>query len=190
MLRALGALRQKTDYRRWAEPRNIYPSWESRTQRAAELIPDKSRVIEFGAAKRVLETHLDSSCTYVPSDIVDRGPGTIVADLNSRPLPDFAPGTYDVAVFMGVLEYIQDLPALVDWLAERLPRCVVSYACAHADAHSLRALREKAVRLQHGWMNSYTDDQLRSVFTARGYAVTHEESWENQRMFVFSQLPR
>lgn len=190
MLRALGALRQKTDYRRWAEPRNIYSSWESRTQRAAELIPDGSRVIEFGAAKRVLERHLDPSCTYVPSDIVDRGPGTIVADLNDRPLPDFAPGTYDVAVFMGVLEYIQDLPALVDWLAERFPKCVVSYACARDDAHSLWALREKAVRLQHGWMNSYTGDQLRSEFTARGYAVTHEESWENQQMFVFSQLPR
>ncbi|AKS36391.1 hypothetical protein AFA91_16840 [Mycolicibacterium goodii] len=189
MLRALGALRRKTDYRRWAEPRNIYASWESRSRRAAELIPNGSRVIEFGAAKRVLERHLDPSCTYVPSDIVDRGPGTIVADLNDRPLPDFEPGTYDVAVFMGVLEYIEELPTLVDWLAERFPTCVASYACAPANAHALRAAREKVMRLQHGWMNSYTDGELRSLFTDRGYVCRHEESWENQRMFVFSQLP-
>ncbi|MBU8810540.1 class I SAM-dependent methyltransferase [Mycolicibacterium goodii] len=189
MLRALGALRQKTDYRRWAEPRNIYASWESRTERAAQLIPDGSRVIEFGAAKRVLERHLDPSCTYVPSDIVDRGPGTIVADLNERPLPNVEPDSYDVAVFMGVLEYIHDLPELVDWLAERFATCVASYACAPAKPHTLRAAREKVVRLQHGWMNSYTDEGLRSLFTDRGFTCHHEESWENQRLFVFSQLP-
>lgn len=187
MLRALGALRQKTDYRRWAEPRNIYSSWESRTERAAELIPHGSHVIEFGAAKRVLEHHLNPSCTYVPSDIVDRGPGTLVADLNNRPLPEIGAGVFDAAVFMGVLEYIRDLPAVVDWLADRVATCVVSYACAPADSHSLRTLRGAMVRLQHGWMNSYSAEQLRCLFSDRGYAAPHEELWEDQRLFVFSQ---
>jgi Methyltransferase domain len=187
MLRALGALRQKTDYRRWAEPRNIYSSWESRTERAAELIPDGSSVIEFGAAKRVLERHLDPSCSYVPSDIVDRGPGTLIADLNNRPLPEIDAGAYDVAVFMGVLEYIRDLPAVVDWLAERVQTCVVSYACAPAASNVLRTLRGTVVRLQHGWMNSYNAEQLRLLFSDRGYAAPHEELWENQRLFIFSQ---
>ena len=185
MLRVLGALRQKTDYRRWAQPHNIYESWDSRTKRAAALIPNGSRVIEFGAGRRVLERYLDQSCTYVPSDIVDRGAGTMVVDLNSRPLPSIDAGDYDVAVFMGVLEYLRDLPSVVDWLAERIQTCVISYACAPAaDSHSLRG---SVTRLHHGWMNSYSEDELRSVFSDRGYTVSHDENWEDQRLFVLTQ---
>ncbi len=62
----IAALRQKTDYKRWADTRNLYSEWEPRTQRAAELIPAGSRVIEFGAGTRTLEKHLDPSCTYTP----------------------------------------------------------------------------------------------------------------------------
>jgi hypothetical protein len=63
MLRITGALRQKTDYDRWADPNSIYTSWESRTEMAAALVPNHSRVIEFGAANRVLERHLPTSST-------------------------------------------------------------------------------------------------------------------------------
>ena len=188
MLRVIGALRQKTDYSRWVEPRNIYASWESRTRRAAELVPNNSRVIEFGAAKRVLERYLDPSCTYVPSDIVDRGPGTIVLDLNQRPLPDLGVNTYDVAVLMGVLEYVGDMPSVLDWLAKQVPVCVVSYACA-PPARSLRGMRGTVGRLHKGWMNNYREEKFRSLFRERGFLSLHEEAWENQRIFVFSQRP-
>jgi hypothetical protein len=176
MLRVIGALRQKTDYSRWAEPRNIYASWESRTRRAAELVPNNSRVIEFGAAKRVLERCLDPSCTYVPSD------------LNQRPLPDLGANTYDVAVLMGVLEYVADMPSVLDWLAKQVPVCIVSYACA-PPARSLRGMRGTVGRLHKGWMNNYREEKFRSLFRERGFLSLHEEAWENQRMFVFSQRP-
>ncbi|MGE2733514.1 class I SAM-dependent methyltransferase [Mycolicibacterium vaccae] len=186
MLRVLGAFRQKTDYRRWSRPRNIYESWATRTQRAAELIPAGSRVIEFGAGKRVLERELDPSCTYVPSDLVDRGPGTFVADLNERPLPELGADTYDVAVFMGVLEYLRDVPGVISWLARQVPMCVVSYACADTDAGAVDSVRSKFERLHHGWMNNFTEDQLCRMFRDGGYVMRHVEAWENQRLFVFS----
>src|ERR1700743_3487879 len=116
MLRIISTLLKKTDRRRWADTKNIYRSWEPRTKLVATLVPDNSRVIEFGAGRRVLERYLDPSCTYVPSDIVDRGPRTIVCDLNQRPLPDLGAGVYDVAVILGVLEYVSDLPSMLDWL--------------------------------------------------------------------------
>src|SRR6185312_8871325 len=97
-----------------------------RTRIAAGFVPDGSRVIEFGAGNRLLEKHLDSSCTYTPSDLVDRGPGTIVCDLNERPLPDLGTDTYDTAVILGVLEYLTDVPSLIDWLAQHVPLCVIS----------------------------------------------------------------
>lgn len=187
MSKVMTALRQKTDYSRWADARNIFASWESRSQRAAALVPQRSRVIEFGAGNRVFEPHLDVSCTYTPSDIVDRGPGTIVCDLNLRPLPDFSVDAYDVAVFMGVLEYIRDVPAVLDWLTERVRTCVLSYACARGGRYSPRRAVGAAGRLKSGWLNSYRAEEILSLFGDRGFAKLHEESWENQRLFVFSR---
>ena len=75
----------------------------------AKLIPAGSNVIEFGAGRRQLEKFLPAGCTYTPSDLVDRGPGTIVCDLNRPPLPDLRHLRLKVAVFGGVLEYVADV---------------------------------------------------------------------------------
>jgi hypothetical protein len=190
VLKLAGALRQKTDYDRWANPRNIYASWESRTEMAAALVPNHSRVIEFGAANRVLEKCLDPSCTYTASDLVDRGPGTIVCDLNERPLPDLGADAYDVAVIMGVLEYVRDVPSMIDWLARHFGVCVLSYACAKANGHRLRRRFESIGRLNKGWMNTYNEDELRRLFYERDFGLLHNDDWADQRLFVFSQHPK
>src|SRR5436190_22890161 len=101
-----------SDYRRWARAENLKDRWDSRTKLIASLVPAGSRVIEFGAGKRQLERHLHPSCTYLPSDIVDRGPGTLIIDLNADPLIDLGPHRVDPAALSGVLEYVHDLPPL------------------------------------------------------------------------------
>ncbi len=189
MLRVITTLFKKTDRRRWADPRNLYASWESRNKQVAALVPNNSRVIEFGAGKRILERYLDPSCTYVPSDIVDRGPGTIVFDLNQRPLPDLGSDVYDVAVLSGVLEYVRDVPSMLDWLTKYVSVCVLTYAPAKATGYSPRALVDRVSRLRHGWMNNYREEQLRSIFRERGFELVQSEDWEQQRLFVFSQRP-
>lgn len=191
-LGVIAALRRKTDYKRWSDPQNLYSSWASRTERAAELLPAHSRVIEFGAGNRILEGYLDPSCTYTPCDLVDRGPGTIVCDLNKRPLPDFGPNTYDAAVIMGVFEYLTDVPGVVDWLGGMVSTVVLSYACPDTAHQSRRAALGTVDRVSRGWMNSYREDELRAMFAGSGFASTHEESWSQDdgyqhRMFVFSK---
>ena len=189
MLRIIATFFKKTDRRRWADPRNIYASWESRNKELAALVPSNSRVIEFGAGKRILERYLDPSCSYVPSDIVDRGPGTIVFDLNQRPLPDLGPDAYDVAVFSGVLEYVREVPAVLDWLTKYVTVCVLTYAPAKARGHSPRGLLETIGRLRHGWMNNYREEELRSLFYERDFELVQGKDWEDQRLFVFSRRP-
>lgn len=181
------ALRQKTDYQRWSNPRHIYSSWESRTEWAANFIPKNSRVIEFGAATRILERFLDPSCTYTPSDIVDRGPGTLVLDLNERPLPNL--DGYDAAVIVGVLEYIVDVPAVADWLSEHFPLVVTCYAPKDGRKLSWRSKLGSVGRASSGWMNNYLEDEFRSIFLERGYTSIQEATWKEQRLFVFSQNP-
>ena len=88
----------QSDYRRWRNPENLELWWIERTEMIARLIPKNSRVIEFGAGLRQLEKFLDSSCSYIPSDLTDRGPGTIICDLNRRPLPDLRGARLPAAV--------------------------------------------------------------------------------------------
>ncbi len=188
------ALRRKTDYKRWSDASNLHPSWEPRTERAAQLVPKNSRVIEFGAGNRVLERFLDPSCTYVPSDLVDRGPGTIVCDLNQRPLPDLDRNAYDVAVVMGVFEYLRDVPSVVDWLTGLVSCCVVSYGCPDANAGSRRTALGGVDRISRGWMNTYTQDELQDLFAKHGFRTAHTETWANadgyqHRLFVFTNSP-
>jgi hypothetical protein len=189
MLRVFTTLVRRTDRERWSDPRNIYDSWEPRTKMVAALVPNNSRVIEFGAAKRRLEKYLDPSCTYQPSDVVERGEGTLVCDLNERPLPDLGADVYDVAVIIGVLEYVRDVPAVLDWLAQYVSMFVVTYACAKANGKSPRARVEKVARLRHGWVNDYREEEFRALFTDRGFRLIHDDNWENQRVFAFSRRP-
>ncbi len=185
----MAGLVRSTDYARWTDQRHLCAEWAPRTQRAAALVPPHSRVIEFGAGNRTLEQHLDPTCTYVASDIVDRGPGTIIYDLNERPLPALSAGTYDVAVLMGVLEYVRDVPSVIDWLAKNVQVCVVSYVCAGLGGSSGGGIRETAGRLGLGWLNHYSTEEFRLLFRERGLVSTHEENWEDNRLFVFRVPP-
>jgi hypothetical protein len=187
-LRAVGV----SDHGRWAGTENLEAWWDERTRLLAELVPPGSRVIEFGAGRRQLERYLDPSCTYIPSDLVDRGPGTIVCDLNRRPFPDLSSVRPDLAVFSGVLEYIADTDGLIAWLAPRISRCVGSYACVDPDAGLRKRAAHYVERWRNGYMSHHTEQQLVELFASNGFACREKRTWQGQRLFLFekAQAPR
>src|SRR5205814_2229019 len=115
-----------SDYRRWGDSRSLSPDWDSRTEQIARLIPPGATVLEFGAGRMTLRNYLPEGCQYTPCDLVDRGGGTIVCDLNARELPAFPP--LDVAVFSGVLEYINDINYLISHISGSVSTIIASYA--------------------------------------------------------------
>lgn len=174
-----------SDVRRWGNIDNFETWWDERTKRLAAMVPAGSGVIEFGAGRRQLERYLDPSCRYVPSDLVDRGPGTLVCDLNVRPLPDLASLAVDVAVFSGVLEYLSDVPTIVDWLAGSVTHIVASYAYVAGAADSQERRREYFERLRNGYLSHYSEPELVDVFEAHGFVVAARDSWQTQTLFLF-----
>jgi hypothetical protein len=182
VFRSLG----RSDYQRWADAGNLEGWWESRTRQLAGMVPAGTRVIEFGAGTRALERSLAPGCSYVPSDLVERGPDTFVCDLNRRPLPDLSPLHPDVAVFAGVLEYLHDLPAIVQWLAGSVRYCGASYAVAHP-VGPMRALAVRAQRTYYGYMNSYSEMALVTLFRQSGFVCLRTDSWNDQRLFLFAK---
>lgn len=162
-----------SDLKRWENVGNLYSAWDARTQQIALLINSGQTIIEFGAGRRVLETFLPPNCSYTPSDIVDRGVNTIVCDLNDDILPPF--DDYDVAVFSGVLEYINDVPKLIRHLSDHVDTILTSYATA--DNNKNREI--------NGWVNNFSSDQFIKIFTDNGFKCVHTEKWKKQTIYKF-----
>ncbi len=178
---------RRSDYKRWVNSDNYFAWWAARTEAMGRYIPEGSRVIEFGAGSRSLESYLAPNCSYIPSDLVDRGPGTVVCDLNKRPLPDLANLMAQVAVFAGVLEYLDHLPSLIEWLSGQVVVCVASYECIESRPWTARRMAEILHRASNGYMSYYTESQLIALFEKNGFVCTNKDSWRDQRLFVFSK---
>jgi hypothetical protein len=104
---------------------------------------------------------------------VDRGPGTVLCDLNGPTLPDF--GSHDVAVFGGVLEYVEDPGRLLALLSQSVSTVLASYAVAEG-ARALSEVREK-----NGWVNAYTRQDLFHLLEAAGFGcVRFVGKWGTQ----------
>jgi hypothetical protein len=176
---------QRSDYRRWTKQENLETWWEPRTKRIAEFIPKNSRVIEFGSGRQHLAQYLDPSCIYFPSDLVDRSPGTLICDLNKRPLPDLKSTLRpDVAVFAGVLEYVRDLPAVVEWLSHQVTVCVASYTCAGSEPATVQRVLEVFFRSYYGYLNEYTEKEIIALFRTHGFVCVKKDEWTSQLIFV------
>ena len=174
-----------SDYWRWTDTSNLSTSWDSRTKKIAELIPPNSRVLEFGSGRQVLKTYLDPSCAYYASDLVGNPSTTLICDLNQRPLPNFDGPRYDVAVFSGVLEYVRHLPEVVRWLSNHFGACVASYACSRSGPNSARRVIESLSRARYGWVNTYSEEELISLFDGGRFSCLETVEWQHQRIFHF-----
>jgi hypothetical protein len=91
-------------------------------------------------------------------------------------LPTFP--CHDVAVLGGVLEYVNDVGALLRQLHESVNIIVASYA-----------VREEVQRLlerrSHGWVNDFTSGELEEIFARSGFDRDRAESWRGQRIYRF-----
>ena len=170
-----------SDYRRWAGSRSLSTDWDSRTERIARLIPPGATVLEFGAGRMTLRNQLPEGCKYTPSDLVDRGSGTIVCDLNTPDLPAFPP--HDVAVFSGVLEYVNDIEYLIANVGKPFNIIIASYC-------DREQVPGRVVRRSKGWVNDHTSEGFQEVFLRLGFRCDHVEGWQRQKIYRFIREDR
>ena len=165
-----------SDLKRWGRREALFEGWDGRTERIASLVVPGASIIEFGAGRMVIRDYLPESCKdkYTPSDIVDRGPGTLVCDLNADLPPNF--GRHDIAIFSGVLEYVNDLPALISCLYHHTDQIIASYAVTDSNKRSRRA---------RGWVNDFSSQDFLKIFENSGYICNHNEIWRSQMIYRF-----
>jgi len=173
---SLRRYRGGTHHRKWGDSHSLSADWDSRTEQIARLIPPGTTVLEFGAGRMVLRKYLPEGCKYTPSDLVDRGDGTIVCDLNARDLPSFPP--HDVAVFSGVLEYVNDLDRLFERVSKSFNVIVASYC-------DRQQFPSRVMRRSQGWVNDFTPEELQGIFCRLGFHCDRVESWNVQKIYRF-----
>ncbi|MDB9315914.1 hypothetical protein PN462_22570 [Spirulina sp. CS-785/01] len=164
----------KSDYKKWSQPNELSPDWDRRTQKIATLIKPQSSVLEFGAGRMILKQFLPEGCTYIPSDLVDRGQDTLVCDLNSNALPQFP--TCDVAVFSGVFEYVHDVPRLIYHISSYVDVVIASYVVSDI---------EPTNRRMQGWVNDYTSEEILQIFERSGFLCDYQEEAFSQIIYRF-----
>jgi hypothetical protein len=165
---------QHTDINRWSDPAILYDHWDERTALMASMIAMNSTVLEFGAGNERIRGFLPAGCRYQPCDIVARSAHTLVCNLNvAFPALDT---TWDVMVFSGVLEYIEDVPALLANVRIHAKNCILSY-------HPIDTLECLTTRLQGGWVNHYTQAAMENIIAKAGFTIAEQRSWSGQNIY-------
>ncbi|MDH6234332.1 hypothetical protein M2281_004950 [Mesorhizobium soli] len=110
----------------WLDISNYHHAWANRARFAARKIPHLW-VCDIGCGRQDLSQYLSPSAVYLPSDIKAWDDGVELCDLNEKILPKRYLAIADVAVLLGVVERIYDLPSLFCELSRSVEYLVVSY---------------------------------------------------------------
>lgn len=159
---------------RWSDPGEITDGADQRATLAAKHIPPRSSVMDLGAGARRLVAALPEGGTYLPVDLVRFTDAGEVLDLNQGQFPERA---VDVVAALELLQYIHDVPALLERCAAAAPNLILSYPLATAgdDADARRA---------QGWFNDFDAAALTAMLDTAGWKIDARESAGASELFV------
>lgn len=157
---------------RWSDPRALVEGAEPRARLALPYIEPGEQVVDLGAGTMRLRPLLPESCGYRPVDLIPFAVDTLVLDLNREVPTDEA----DVIVALELLEYIHNVPALLEALGETGGRLICSYRCH--DGGPVEARRSQ------GWFNDYDAEGFEAVLSGAGWELEASEAGADTRLFV------
>jgi hypothetical protein len=160
----------------WAKATGDHPLLDNRAMAAAKFIALNSRVMDIGCAAMLIEKYLPLGCTYLPLDCVPRDERTTICDLNADPVPDL---NADVAVVLGVLEYLFHVPKFLKQVHKVAPTLVLSYHPFDRDPG-----RD---RLSMLWNNSLNSGELIALLRYAGYKKIKVERYARTLLFYLAE---
>ena len=164
---------------RWGQINRSWENeWGGRAAIAADWLRPSASVADFGCGGMNLERHLQPAQRYVPLDIVARDHRTIVFDLEKN---DLAIVDADAYALLGVIEYLFDVPRVLANLHDKFQHGVISYNICSDGAIERR--------LEHGWVNHFSLDDLRSLFERARLEIRRERAIDgSQVLFELASL--
>jgi hypothetical protein len=149
--------------------------WDDRAEKAVALlkehrkewVPESGRpaeIADFGAGnerlRSLLESRLDGEVAYHPYDLHPQLPTTQRLDIAQGP-PD---QDFDVAICLGLLEYLPSVPHLARHLQATCRFVLTSYVTS--DSPGAMPYED---RLRHGWTTHLPSGKIEEAFSEAGF---------------------
>jgi hypothetical protein len=150
------------DRARWAAPSSYKPYWGHRAALAASLVPDGARTLELGVGVGEFRRLVEPRCPYVGADLAPLSADVVALDLDQDPLPE---GPFDVAVALGVFEYLHRPGEAARKMCEAAARIIVSYCAVRPDVPRGQI---DAARAARSWVNAFTESEFAALFERHG----------------------
>jgi hypothetical protein len=161
------------------------PTWRQRADVCAELltglVPARGaplQLADIGCGDQKLRDSLRAcgvSVDYTGYDLLPQTSDVHRFDVRS----DLLPRQHDVAVMLGVIEYLQDLPVALGRLARQVPYLVLSHVIRQGDTYTPEMLAKL------GWVNHLALGELEELLSNSGYAEsTHRLTPDGRTMLV------
>jgi hypothetical protein len=157
----------------WLDIRNYHEGWASRARFAARHIPHRW-VSDIGCGKQALSKYLRPGAIYLPSDMKAWDDNVETCDLNEGQLPTKSLSLADVAVLLGVIERIVDLPTLFASLARATEHLVVSY-------HPIE--KRPTFSGVDVWCHQYSAQEITVMLRAAGYDEITTRAFKEQTIW-------
>jgi hypothetical protein len=116
----------------------------------------------------VLKEMLPPNCIYTPSDVWQRHPDIVVADLNKG---EFPAGTYDTVVMLGVVQYLEDPLAAFRKSRQSAKSLIFSY-----DFHPVLTRRSILHMEKQGQLNHLRLPETESLLRIAGWTIEKRQS--------------
>ena len=170
-----------TDAARWSDPESYLPFWDGRAAAVAPLLRGRRWVCDIGCGRQALRARLEPGTRYLPADLRPWTADTESCELNQGRLPRRALRCCDVAVMLGVLEYVVDPGLLLTRLHRHAEHLLLTYC-----APELWTVD----RAGFGWVNALSGAELRALLQRAGYAVTATSCFEDRQLVLQASARR
>ena len=160
-------------YSRWKGELDETDWSKFRVKLASKWIGRSSKVADLGCGTQILARSLDASCKYSGYDIHKMNPRNILIDLNE----DFDLGSvFDIAILLGVLEFLDDPFATLASLQNQADELILSYVFSK---ESNPEIIEK--RISIGALNHFGQQEFLSGLESLGLSVLDRKViWDRQ----------
>lgn len=161
----------------WKYNEYFAEEWQQRIKFMATMIGAADSVLDLGCGPCWLRKYLKPNVAYYGCDYIQRCSDTVIADFNKHEFPDLF---VDVCFGSGVLEYIDDLPWLINQCAQHSNTLIISYC-------SFDFYSDKNQRKKLHWVNHYTEADLLNICIKSDLKLNLKSYYEKQSVFVLKK---
>lgn len=155
--------------------------WYERAQTCidllADILPERARLADIGCGDRKLRDLLAANgiwCEYAGFDLLPQSTEVIRFDVRS----DRLPGGFDIAVLMGVTEYLEDIPTALQLMGESCQWLAASHVLASHRSPSPARLSEL------GWVSHLDRAEFTRAVGKGGFEVVRERMTPDGRTLL------